>query len=55
MKVILLIMMLIPVFLFEVYVFQDTVEDYRAQKKRKKASGGIHSGIRSINIYYKVR
>ena len=55
MKVILLIMMLIPVFLFEVYIFQDTMESYRTQKKRKQVSGSIHSGIRSSNIYYKVR
>lgn len=55
MKVILLIMMLIPLFLFEVYIFQDTVEVYRAQRNRKKASSSINSGIKSSNMYYKVR
>lgn len=55
MKVTLLIMVLIPLFLFEVYIFQDIIESYRAQKKRKHVSDSIHSKIRSSNIYYKVR
>ncbi len=55
MKIVLLLLLLIPVLIFQSFIFNEIVLDYKAQKNARKSKARSRSGIQKNKVYYRVK
>ena len=54
-KIILLILVIIPVFIFEFYIFTDLIKDYYSQRDKKKNNIKKFHGLQRNELYMKMK
>lgn len=55
MKIVLLVLLLVPVFIFQAFICNEVVLNYKSQKEAKKSKARSKSGIQKNKIYYRIK
>lgn len=55
MKIVLLVLLLVPVFIFQALICNEIVLNYKAQKEAEKLKARSRTGNQKNKIYYRVK
>ncbi|HLR34573.1 MAG TPA: hypothetical protein VK071_04500 [Tissierellales bacterium] len=55
MKIVLLLLLLVPVVIFQSFIFNEIILDYKAKKNARKSKARSRPGAQKNKVYYRVK